>query len=259
MRAIHAFTVGVVVAALLAGCAGTPTAATAPTAASAAAEFATDPAAQAEYILDATLGSMDLSFSSPVDAEELAARFLQKTALPSSHYGGDYTVETLDWAGTPVDADGARITLRISAHLPQSQSTRCWTVSFFQRDLRPFERQELDCPDLPARVPAAAMTGPFDRATVAALMTDALTADDTSGIRGRLDAALSGRAEAVSTTEQDGEVVVSARGPGEKDCVVGVRHADGQVETFVSFRKNALLPGEMGCDPGLYFAQLYEH
>ncbi|MEG3614702.1 hypothetical protein [Isoptericola haloaureus] len=205
--------------------------------------------------------------SSPVDAENLAARAREETRG---------TVVLLGWSGDSGTADGAVVEMAIPVRVggmeggwfdagrTEGMAVTCWrfVVHAHDHDGRA-SRDEFGCPsELHGRVPPdptpLPSLGPDAEATVLQVL-DGLP--DGAGPRAA-EAALRGAfPEFVDVAVEEGsEELVAAVGVRQsRDCVVGIAPDDEPAWRYSGFDRILLEPGEGGCGPYLYLRPVTTH
>lgn len=191
------------------------------------------------------------------DAESIAATRFRSVSTD---------VQPMRWSGATNPGGEAVIDVRIRSVVEAESSTtifgprnsagsaeRCYrfTLVLYAES----QREELECDDLP-RIVVAPTASP-----VAALPEDAaerisavLRQSDSRDLATELHDAFPGVEVTVDVVVTDpGELVAAVGITSERDCVVMVRSADGEVFR-ASFDRIQLEPGELGCSARLYTA-----
>ncbi|MHC2999364.1 hypothetical protein [Microbacterium sp. HJ5] len=238
LRAIAALTATVLLAAGLAGCADPFHADGDDLAQRAAAQIADDIGAHSDNTCEITLLEM------------------------VAHWVPEDTAEPLAWEGAICDG-GARIDVRIHVDVDAASSgtlfgrsqsageaTRCFRLEWDRYD--PARRSDIPCPDGPAPArPTPAPRPEFtaeDRSAVASIVSSTAELAD---IEAALREAYPQEHIRLDTQVFEGEIVVALGMPAERECILVVRNATGEV-FFPDFRRISLEPGETGCATDLY-------
>jgi hypothetical protein len=174
--------------------------------------------------------------------------------------GERVTIEPLSWTGVTNVEPGAEIEIRygvdVDAKSPETlfgsqyaagSATRCYRFIVFFNDM---DMTEIDCPDGAAPTPPEPEPLPSLPANAEELLETALAAADPQTLGVEVRAAFPSSGIAIETDAADGRLIAAISVPGQSDCIVGVREADGIV-TFPSFDPMWLKPGELGCSTRL--------
>jgi hypothetical protein len=192
---------------------------------------------------------------------EMVAYWVPERPVYTAH--GTATAEPLAWSGQIGSETPATIDVRIHVDVESSSSTqifgpsnsageatRCYRLVWPRYD--PASITDLPCDALPAPERPAPPPRPelddVDRATVEEILRESETAAE---IETRLTEEFSAEYIVIETDDVAGELVAAVGIPAERDCIVAVRGADGDV-TFPGFDRISLEPGEMGCSTALY-------
>ena len=195
------------------------------------------------------------------DAEWFAATYVTPLNTPG---GGGSTVraDTLAWSGSSGDEAGARIDVRIRVDQDQKNAvnvgdssyeagsaTTCFRYEVFRRP-DPVTRQVIDCPanpviPTPTAAPLPAL--PDDAKDVLAAV---LATSSRASLQQDVRAAFPDDFITVETDVVGDELLAAVGVPGERQCIVGMRGADGGVE-FAAFDPTWIEPGELGCSTRL--------
>src|SRR5690606_16894421 len=175
-------------------------------------------------------------------AEYLAA------SAPTNDYrpveGERVTIEPLSWTGATNVEPGAEIEVRyrvdVDAKSPETlfgsqyaagSATRCYHFLVFFNDM---DMTEITCPDGAAPTPPEAEPLPSLPANAQELLETALATARSQTLDDSVRAAFPHSGLAIETDAADGRLIAAISVPGQEDCLVGVREADGVV-TFPSF------------------------
>jgi len=180
----------------------------------------------------------------PLDAEYVAWWGLQHPRTPRDVAGVEYSIDVLSWAGNTADEDGARIELRIGAHIlprndpfsipahTEGSATRCWIMTIRQRygyDPDSWRLDEESCPDgaRAARpTPDSLLTMPEDaEEELVAVLSAAASPEDLAD---RLHAAFPDPGYSLDSREADGRFFAMVR-VQRRDCISAVRDETGEI------------------------------
>ncbi|WP_395639786.1 hypothetical protein [Pseudolysinimonas sp.] len=198
-------------------------------------------------------------YPEPLSGEHLAWSAIDAPRLPDAPQV-DYRFDAYDWSGDSGDDEGATFSVRIDVHvLPYSSggfsrereeavATRCWrfVVRAIPEWQGAVERSSTECPDGPLTDPQPddLLEMPGDgEDRIRAVLAVATAAD----ARALLAEQFPDEGFVLDVDEQDGELAVSVFVPRQPSCLMGLRRADGTIQTY-GLPASDLLPGEGGCN-----------
>ncbi len=207
----------------------------------------------------------------PRDADYLAAQLLAVDLSPSIPDGEHDYLGVFDWRGNSGDQNGARINVRINVQMDPTEArnigqgsrtagsaTRCWRLTVFApRHYDNLHSEEIDCPGTADRIPHPTPI-PSLPADAVARIQSVLTTATGETLKSSMTTAFPEPGVRVDTVARNGELVAAVGVPSERECIVGVRHADGTLQ--VSGPPGSQLEaGETGCTVELYFSPTLGH
>ena len=206
--------------------------------------------------------NLDSPVSRVRDAEWFAATFITPLNSEAGGRGSTVYADTLAWSGSSGDESGARIEVRIRVDVEpkhavgvgdssyeQGSATKCFRYEVFRRP-HPVTRQGINCPDNPEITTPNAAPLPALPDDARELLARVLGAASIASLDADVRAAFPQDFISVETDVVGDDFLAAVSVPGERECIVGVRDADGVVE-FASFDPTWIEPGELGCSTRL--------
>lgn len=196
-----------------------------------------------------------------VSLEEMVAWWVP--ADPVTTADGWATVDALAWSGRIGDDSEATIDVRIHVEVEAAspsalglsshgagEATACYRLVWPRYDEA--RRSEIPCPDGPAPARPAVPPRPELTDEDTARVTEILaTTPDPTEIEPALRRAFPREYHRIETDQWKGETVVAVGIPAERECILVVRDAAGDL-SYPSYRRVSLEPGELGCSTALY-------
>lgn len=203
--------------------------------------------------------------------EHLAASAVARSVESPGHRS--VGVEALDWSGATGTDTGARVLLRITAHVDarnatavfgsdvaESDEVRCaWFVLGAEGDRHAVRQEDVACsPGQPSRSPRPPVEPQVPSDTQERLEAT-LAGADAASLRRDVERAFAQDRVTVSTGDgpaDDGtpQLVAAVGVRDGTDCVVVVRRGRGVPELVGGLPREWLMPGEVGCSAALVLA-----
>lgn len=198
-------------------------------------------------------------YPEPLSGEHLAWSAVEAPRLPDEP-AVEYAFDAFDWSGDSGDDAGASFSVRIDVHvLPFSYggfsrdreeafATRCWrfVVRAIPEWQGAVDRSGVECPagELSAPQPDDLLEMPDDAENRIASVLAVATPDDALDL---LAEQFPADGFILDVDEQDGALAVSVFVERQPSCRMGLRRADGSIQTY-GVPSSDLLPGEGGCN-----------
>ncbi|WP_146072883.1 hypothetical protein [Cryobacterium sp. Y62] len=211
-----------------------------------------------DHIAAELTDDLDSPVSRVRDAEWFAATYITPLNSAAGARGSTVYADTLAWSGSSGDESGARIEVRIRVDVEQKNAggigdssygegsaTKCFRYEVFRLP-HPVTRKGINCPDNPAITTPTAAPLPALPDDAEAVLAAVLGAASSGSLQYDVEAAFHEEFMTVDTAVVDGEFLAAVGVPGERECIVAVRGADGVVE-FWGFDRAWIEPGELGC------------